>query len=101
MPPASRPALRRDERPHDPRCNHEGEDLMRRQSPALRGLLLGLLAALGAVGPAGVGRAADHNDPNAINSIFADIPVSAADLYDMFGFPAADKTGGDKVVLAL
>ncbi len=49
----------------------------------------------------GVGYAADHNDPNAINSIFADIPVSAADLYDMFGFPSDDKTGGEKVVVAL
>lgn len=45
--------------------------------------------------------AADHNDPNAVNSIFSDIPVSAADLYDMFGFPSDDKTGGEKVVLAL
>jgi hypothetical protein len=33
---------------------------------------------------------ADHNDPNAVNSIFSDIDVSAADLYDIFGFPAAD-----------
>jgi hypothetical protein len=30
---------------------------------------------------------ADHNDPNAVNSIFSDIDVSAADLYDIFGFP--------------
>ncbi len=45
--------------------------------------------------------AADHNDPNAINSIFSDIPVSAADLYDMFGFPSDDKTDGEKVVVAL
>jgi hypothetical protein len=45
--------------------------------------------------------AADHNDPNSVNSIFADIPVSAADLYDMFGWPADDKSGGEKVVLAL
>ena len=29
---------------------------------------------------------ADHNDPNAVNSIFSDIDVSAADLYDLFGF---------------
>jgi len=28
--------------------------------------------------------AADHNDPNAVNSIFSDIDVSAADLYDLF-----------------
>ena len=45
--------------------------------------------------------AADHNDPNAINSIFADISRSGADLYDLFGFPSDDKTGGEKVVVAL
>ena len=45
--------------------------------------------------------AADHNDPNAINSIFADVPVNAADLYDLFGWPSDDRQGGDKVVLAL
>ena len=44
---------------------------------------------------------ADHNDPNAVNSIFSDIDVSAADLYDLFGFPSDDTTGGDKVVIAL
>lgn len=49
----------------------------------------------------GTAPAADHNDPNAVNSIFSDIPVSAADLYDMFGWPSDDKTGGEKVVLAL
>jgi hypothetical protein len=49
----------------------------------------------------GVGLAADHNDPNAINSIFADISLSGADLYDLFGFPADGKTGGEKVVVAL
>jgi hypothetical protein len=45
--------------------------------------------------------AADHNDPNSINSIFSDIDVSAADLYDLFGFPSDDTTGGEKVVVAL
>ncbi len=45
--------------------------------------------------------AADHNDPNSVNSIFSDVPVSAADLYDMFGWPADDKTNGERVVLAL
>lgn len=45
--------------------------------------------------------AADHNDPNAVNSIFSDIDVSAADLYDLFGFPSEDASGGEKVVLAL
>jgi len=44
---------------------------------------------------------ADHNDPNAVNSIFSDIDVSAADLYDIFGFPSSDMPGGEKVVIAL
>lgn len=44
---------------------------------------------------------ADHNDPNAVNSIFSDIPLAAADLYDMFGFPSDDTTAGESVVLAL
>jgi len=44
---------------------------------------------------------ADHNDPNAVNAIFSDHKPSGADLYDMFGYPADDKTGGEKVVLAL
>lgn len=44
---------------------------------------------------------ADHNDPNAVNSIFSDIDVSAADLYDLFGFPSPDTDGGEKVVIAL
>src|SRR5436853_6892433 len=41
---------------------------------------------------------ADHNDPNAVNSIFSDVPQDAADLYDLFGFPVDD---GKRVVLAL
>lgn len=45
--------------------------------------------------------AADHNDPNAVNSIFADIPISAADLYGMFGYPSDDKSDGEKVVVQL
>lgn len=44
---------------------------------------------------------ADHNDPNAVNSIFADIDVSAADVYDMFGFPSDETDGGEKIVIAL
>jgi hypothetical protein len=45
---------------------------------------------------------ADHNDPNAVNSIFSDIDVSAADLYDLFGYPSDDATGGiERVVIAL
>src|SRR5713226_343053 len=45
--------------------------------------------------------AADHNDPNAVNSIFSDNPVSASDLYDLFGYPSDDKTGGQRVVVML
>jgi len=41
---------------------------------------------------------ADHNDPNAVNSIFSDIDYSAADLYDLFGFPTND---GATALLAL
>src|SRR5205823_5208592 len=44
---------------------------------------------------------ADHNDPNAVNSIFSDIDVSAADLYDLFGFPADTTAGAEHVVIAL
>jgi hypothetical protein len=44
---------------------------------------------------------ADHNDPNAVNSIFSDIDHSPADLYDLFGFPSSDTSGGEKVVIAL
>src|SRR5215207_4637747 len=49
----------------------------------------------------GTGSMADHNDPNAINACFSDIDVSAADLYDIFGFPSDDLAGGEKVVIAL
>lgn len=44
---------------------------------------------------------ADHNDPNAVNSIFSDIDISAADIYDLFGYPSDDTDGGEKVVIAL
>ena len=44
---------------------------------------------------------ADHNDPNAVNSIFSDIDVSAADVYDMFGYPSDDMSHGETVVIAL
>jgi len=44
---------------------------------------------------------ADHNDPNAVNTIFSDIDVSAADVYDMFGFPAGAAAGSESVVIAL
>ena len=52
-------------------------------------------------GAIGDDRVADHNDPNAVNSIFSDIDVSAADLYDLFGFPADDDSNGERVVIAL
>src|SRR5262249_43971566 len=44
---------------------------------------------------------ADHNDPNSLNPIFSAIDVSAADLYDIFGFPSPDRDGGEKVLIAL
>ncbi len=75
---------------------------MRRVTTASRrrGLLLVAVFALACLAlPAA--RAADHNDPNAVNSIFSDIPLSAADLYDLFGYPSDDRAGGEKVVLAL
>ena len=59
------------------------------------------LAALNCILISGICSAADHNDPNAINSIFSDIPPSPADLYDLFGFPSDDKSNGEKVVVAL
>jgi len=46
-------------------------------------------------------RAGDHNDPNVVNAGFSYIPVSAADLYDIFGWPSDDKSGGEKLVLVL
>lgn len=45
--------------------------------------------------------AADHNDPNAVNSIFSDIPISPADLYGMFGYPSDDTSNGDHIVVQL
>ena len=47
------------------------------------------------------GFTADHNDPNAVNSIFSDIPISAADLYGMFGYPTGDLESGENVVVQL
>jgi hypothetical protein len=63
--------------------------------------LLLAFAVLGGAMLLRVSPAADHNDPNAVNSIFSDIDVSAADLYDIFGWPADDTSGGEKVVIAL
>jgi len=45
--------------------------------------------------------AADHNDPNAVNSIYDDVPISGADLYDIFGYPSDDKSGGEALVVQL
>jgi len=53
------------------------------------------------LGLAVAGFGAEHNDPNAINSIFGDVAANPADLYDLYGFPADDTTGGEKVVIAL
>src|SRR5262249_50236237 len=44
--------------------------------------------------------AADHNDPNSINSIFYDLQPSPADLYDLFGWPS-DEPGEERVIVAL
>jgi hypothetical protein len=44
---------------------------------------------------------ADHNDPNSVNAGFSDIDVSAADLYDLFGFPVNSEAGSEKVYIAL
>lgn len=48
-----------------------------------------------------VAYAADHNDPNAVNSIFSNIEIDAADLYGMFGYPGDDKSSGETVVIQL
>src|SRR2546427_4811658 len=64
------------------------------------GFLLSFLALSGLL-LVGWALAADHNDPNAVNSIFSDIDVSAADLYDLFGFPSDDTAGGETVAIPL
>ncbi len=46
-------------------------------------------------------QSADHNDPNAVNSIYDDVPMSGADLYDIFGYPSTDNSQGDAVVVQL
>src|SRR5256714_3118704 len=58
------------------------------------------LALLTSLAPL-VSQAADHNDPNSINSIFSDIKPDPADLYDLFGWPSDDVSGGEKVIVAL
>ena len=72
--------------------------------PILKSLsaYLVLAACMLAVGLVPIaGHAADHNDPNAANSIFSDVEVSAADLYDLFGWPSDDESRGERVILAL
>jgi hypothetical protein len=61
-------------------------------------LAIAFLVGMRLLGPSS---SADHNDPNAINSIFSDVDVSAADLYDLFGFPSDDTRAGESVVIAL
>lgn len=68
--------------------------------PARRTLAVATLLSFLALLASGL-RAADHNDPNAVNSIFSDIPLDAADLYDFFGFPSGTAGGEEKVTLAL
>jgi hypothetical protein len=70
---------------------------MRRRFPPGRGILLFLSLVLFF---GGVAFAADHNDPNAINSIFFQIEANPADLYDLYGFPT-DAPGQENVVIAL
>jgi len=60
----------------------------------------GFLAVAVGLGAAPAARGADHNDPNAVNSIFWDIDISSADLYDFFGFPA-ESPDEERVVVAL
>ncbi len=62
-----------------------------------RALLVAAVGLIAVLTPA-VSSPADHNDPNAVNSIFSDVPQNAADLYDLFGFPVDD---GRRVVVAL
>jgi uncharacterized protein DUF4331 len=62
-----------------------------------RTLAIAIVTIIGVLSPTR-SSPADHNDPNAVNSIFADVKQDAADLYDMFGFPVDD---GRRVVLAL
>ena len=65
-----------------------------------RALIVTIAIAAGVLTPS-LSIPADHNDPNAINSIFWDVQPNAADLYDLFGFPSDDATGGERVVVAL
>jgi hypothetical protein len=71
---------------------------MRRRFPGNGAILLFLSVVLW-LAPAAF--AADHNDPNAINSIFFQTEANPADLYDLYGFPTDDSSGGEKVIIAL
>lgn len=60
-----------------------------------------MVASLVLFGIAPLVHAADHNDPNAVNSIYADVPIAGADLYDIFGYPSTDTSNGEAVVVQL
>src|SRR5260370_11028745 len=83
------------------RARAEGGTAMSGRGPVVRRLIPLLLAVAGGILGPPAALASDHNDPNAVNSIFSDVDVSAADLYDIFGFPSNDRAGGEKVVVAL
>jgi hypothetical protein len=83
--------------PRYARCPPVTEMRLRRRT---RAVLIAAWCVIGVLIPT-LSIPADHNDPNAINSIFWDVPVNAADLYDLFGFPSDDSSGGDRVVVAL
>lgn len=59
------------------------------------------LAIIAGLGLSHAVYAADHNDPNAVNSIYNDVPISGADLYDIFGYPSDDTSNGEAVVVQL
>ena len=63
-------------------------------------LIVAVAILLGILVP-NVSLPADHNDPNAVNSIFSDVALNGADLYDLFGFPSPDQRTGERVVVAL
>lgn len=63
--------------------------------------IINLLAVICCLGFYNTCHAADHNDPNAVNSIYADVPIAGADLYDIFGYPSDDTSNGEAVVVQL
>lgn len=60
-----------------------------------------MFIALSTIAYPSVVMGADHNDPNAVNSIYKDVPISGADLYDIFGYPSDDKRNGEAIVVKL